>query len=95
MKTIYKAICAGLIVCGTLTSCDDFIDVTPKGVINEELAMSQPEEMVTAAETIVNAEVRLDHLRSGCNEPLHNTREIAVITRVEGLTWLKHSLYAL
>ena len=49
MKTIYKAICAGLIVCGTLTSCDDFIDVTPKGVINEELAMSQPEEMVTAA----------------------------------------------
>ena len=53
------------------------------------------EEMVTAAETIVNAEVRLDHLRSGCNEPLHNTKEIAVITRVEGLTWLKHSLYAL
>ena len=49
MKTIYKAICAGLIVCGTLTSCNDFIDVTPKGVINEDLAMSQPEEMVTAA----------------------------------------------
>ena len=34
---------------GLLTSCNDFIDVTPKGVINEELAMSQPEEMVTAA----------------------------------------------
>ena len=49
MKAIYKAICAGLIVCGTLTSCNDFIDVTPKGVINEDLAMSQPEEMVTAA----------------------------------------------
>lgn len=53
------------------------------------------EEMVTAAETIVNAEVRLDHLYSGCKEPLHSTREIAVITRVEGLTWVKHSLYAL
>ena len=53
------------------------------------------EEMVTAVETIVNAEVRLDHLRSGCKEPLHNTKEIAVITRVEGLTWIKHSLYAL
>lgn len=53
------------------------------------------EEMVTAAETIVNAEVRLDHLKSGCKEPLHNTKEIAVITRVEGLTWIKHSLYAL
>ena len=49
MKAIYKSICAGLIVCGTLTSCNDFIDVTPKGVINEDLAMSQPEEMVTAA----------------------------------------------
>ena len=49
MKTIYKAICAGLIVCGTLTSCNDFIDVEPKGVISEGLAMSQPEEMVTAA----------------------------------------------
>ena len=34
---------------GLLTSCNDFIDVTPKGVINEDLAMSQPEEMVTAA----------------------------------------------
>ena len=49
MKTIYKAICAGLIVCGTLTSCNDFIDVEPKGVISEDLAMSQPDEMVTAA----------------------------------------------
>ena len=49
MKTIYKAICAGLIVCGTLTSCNDFIDVDPKGVISEDLAMSQPDEMVTAA----------------------------------------------
>ena len=49
MKTIYQAICAGLIVCGALTSCNKFIDVEPKGVISEGLAMSQPEEMVTAA----------------------------------------------
>ena len=49
MKTIYKAICAGLIVCGTLVSCNDFIDVEPQGVISEDLAMSQPDEMVTAA----------------------------------------------
>ena len=34
---------------GLLTSCDDFIDVEPKGVIDEKLAGSQPEEMVTAA----------------------------------------------
>ena len=52
------------------------------------------EEMVNAAETIVDAEVRLDHLSSGRMGPLHSTREIAVITRVEGLTWIKHSLYA-
>ena len=33
----------------TLSSCNDFIDVEPQGVISEELAMSQPNEMVTAA----------------------------------------------
>jgi len=33
----------------TMTSCDDFIEVEPKGVISEDLAMSQPEEMLTAA----------------------------------------------
>ena len=53
------------------------------------------EEMVDAAETLVNAEVRLEHLRSKGKDPLHVTKEIAVITRVEGLTWIKHSLYAL
>lgn len=39
------AFSAGLL----LTSCDDFIEVEPRGVINEDLAMSQPDEMVTAA----------------------------------------------
>lgn len=52
------------------------------------------EDMVTAAETIVNAEVRLDHLASGCGAPLHSTCEIAVITRTEGLTWIKHPIFA-
>ncbi|MBQ2127845.1 MAG: RagB/SusD family nutrient uptake outer membrane protein [Prevotella sp.] len=56
MKAIYKAFCAGLACCGmavTLTSCeksfDNFIDVEPQGVISEDLAMNQPDEMVTAA----------------------------------------------
>ncbi len=31
------------------TSCDDFIDVPPTGVIDGDLAYTQPEEMVTAA----------------------------------------------
>ena len=38
-----------MLICGALTSCNDFIDVEPQGVISEELAMSQPNEMVTAA----------------------------------------------
>ena len=37
-----------LLVIG-LASCNDFIDVEPQGVISEDLAMSQPDEMVTAA----------------------------------------------
>ena len=53
------------------------------------------EDMVMAAETIVNAEVRLGHLSTGCKKPLNATHEIAVITRAEGLTWIKHSLYAI
>ncbi|MCR4918499.1 MAG: RagB/SusD family nutrient uptake outer membrane protein [Prevotella sp.] len=40
------ALCA---ISATLTACNDFIDVTPQGVISEELAMSQPENMVTSA----------------------------------------------
>lgn len=30
-------------------SCDDFIEVTPSGVLNDDIAFSSPEEMVTAA----------------------------------------------
>lgn len=75
------------IIFETSNSCFDEIEIG--------LDSFSIEEMVTAAETIVDAEVRLDHLASGSMGPLHNTREIAVITRVEGLTWLKHSLYAL
>lgn len=37
------------IVALALTSCNDFIDVPPTGVIDGDLAYSQPEKMVTAA----------------------------------------------
>ena len=47
MKTIYKVLAISCLV--ALMGCDKFIDVEPKGVISEDLAMSQPEEMVTAA----------------------------------------------
>ena len=53
------------------------------------------EDLVTAAETLVNAEVRLKHLFSKGKEFAQTTKEIAVITRTEGVTWLKHSLFAL
>lgn len=33
----------------TITSCNDFIDVPPTGVVDGDLAYSQPEKMVTAA----------------------------------------------
>ena len=70
------------------------IETTRAGVL-EGISTFSVEDMVMSAETIVNAEVRLDHLSSGCKTPLSTTREIAVITRAEGLTWIKHSLYAI
>ena len=51
-KYIKNIAVAGLLCCGisaVLTSCNDFIDVEPQGVISEDLAMSQPDEMVTSA----------------------------------------------
>ena len=47
MKTLYKV----LACCSVLAfvACEKFIDVEPKGVISEDLAMSQPDAMVTAA----------------------------------------------
>jgi len=48
MKNIAKILTVAAF--GLLTvSCDDFIDVTPQGTIDEELAKKSPEEMVTSA----------------------------------------------
>jgi len=51
IKNIYLGFAIGcsFVATAALTSCNDFIDVEPQGVISEGLAMSQPEEMVTAA----------------------------------------------
>ena len=49
IKNIAFAGLLGFAATAALTSCDDFIDVEPQGVISEDLAMSQPDEMVTAA----------------------------------------------
>ena len=52
------------------------------------------QDMVTAVETIVNANVNLSHLREGVKYSIGEVKEIAVLTIPEGLTWIKHSLYA-
>lgn len=51
------------------------------------------EDMVNAVETLVDSNTNLVHLRDESLGELGRTRELAVITRTEGLTWIKHSLY--
>ena len=49
-KYIKNIAAVGFVCCMVnvaFTSCNDFIDVEPQGVISEDLAMSQPDEMVT------------------------------------------------
>ena len=53
------------------------------------------EELVYSVEKLVNANVRLSHLLTNSQGLPGSTREIAVVTRAEGLTWCLHSLYAL
>lgn len=52
-------------------------------------------EMVGYAESLVNAEGRLRLLRNKGKGNYPGTREIAVFTIPEGITWIKHSLFAL
>ena len=51
------------------------------------------EEMVTAVESIINANAKLTHLRSKAKGKRAEVKEIAVMTLPEGLTWIKHSIY--
>lgn len=52
------------------------------------------QDMVDAVETLVNSNVKLNHLKSGAVGVRGDVREIAVITRPEGVTWIKHGIYA-
>ena len=51
------------------------------------------EDMVAAVETLVSANAKLGHLKSGATGRPASVKEIAVLTIPEGLTWIKHSLY--
>ena len=48
MKKIFQYILVAVALFSA-TSCDDFIEVEPEGVIDEQLAMQNPDKMVTAA----------------------------------------------
>ena len=52
------------------------------------------EEMIYACESLVNANIRINHLKAGGKGLLGQTREIAIVVRTEGVTWIKHSLFA-
>ena len=69
------------------------------GSVFQELAVGLDsfgiEDLVDATEKLVNANAKLRHLRTGAKGEQGQTREIAVLTRAEGLTWIKHSLFAL
>lgn len=51
------------------------------------------EEMVTAVESIINANAKLTNLRTKDRGNRAEVKEIAVMTLPEGLTWIKHSIY--
>lgn len=51
------------------------------------------EDLVKVAEMFVDSNDQLIHLKNGGKGVLRSTKELAVITRVEGVVWIKHSLY--
>lgn len=52
------------------------------------------EDMVAACEKLINTNTRLKNLKSGTRVERGSVKEIAVITRIEGLTWIKHRIFA-
>lgn len=61
--------------------------------VNIGLSSFSISDLVTSAETIINANSRLSHLFAGVRPPLECVSEMAVITRPEGLKWVKHSIF--
>ena len=53
------------------------------------------EDMVKAVETFIDANDQLEHLRGGGIGEPKSTKELAVITRTEGVVWIKHCLFGL
>jgi len=53
-KYIFAAL--ALVASLSMSSCDDFLEVKPSGIVDEELAFSDPEAMVTAAYAALGAD---------------------------------------
>lgn len=49
MKNIFKYMFVAALTLTTATSCSDFLDESPKGVIDQDKAFARPDGMVTAA----------------------------------------------
>lgn len=56
MKTQYIFGALALAATLTMSSCDDFLEVKPSGIVDEELAFDDPEAMVTAAYAALGAD---------------------------------------
>lgn len=63
--------------------------------INTAIDSFNIEDLVKVAEDFVDAKVQLDHLKSGGKGELPHTKELAVITRTEGVVYIKHCLFGL
>lgn len=63
--------------------------------INTALDSFNVEDLVKVAEDFVDAKVQLDHLKSGGKGELPHTKELAVITRTEGIVYIKHCILGL
>ena len=56
MKTQYIFGALALAASLSMSSCDDFLEVKPSGIVDEELAFSEPDAMVTAAYAALGAD---------------------------------------
>ena len=63
--------------------------------IDMALGSFNVEDLVKVAEDFVDAKVQLDHLKAGGKGELPHTKELAVITRTEGVVYIKHCLFGL
>lgn len=70
---------------------------TENAMHNVEIGMEtfSIEEMVYAVEKLVNANTRMTRLINGNKKSIPGVKEIAVITRTEGFSWIKHSMFAI